>query len=457
MAKASRSSTTPLAVRSVRTGLPWRGMPGPGEGERDERLVGLEAAQRLRADEAGVELAAPAEARPRSGCGPRTGRSRTGGSRPRAAACRARPGRRAPRPAPSERVPDGRRAVRRDQELHAVLAGVARAAGEAVDAGDGHVRRAHARRQLALGDALHGGARLGTLDGQHRPALVRVGDLDVEVARVLAEPGEVLLVVRRVRDGQEAVLAEPVGEQVVEHAAVLAAEHRVLGAALGDAASRRSRGSAGGTPRPAGRSSRSRPCARRRTPPRRCAPPRAPGGCPRTGPASPSRRTGRAARRPARGARTAGVRRRVSAAGGNRPQVTPCRDAAEAAAAARRHWSTATARPSHPENGRSGVCWARRTPRTPSGSRTSSTCAVTGSAADMRRYSRRTAPLASGAPPNPYPDSSMDSQTATPDPDLLERELELRRARPGAGRARSTDAAASSRSRARPGSASRAS
>src|ERR687897_1389256 len=103
--------------------------------------------------------------------------------------------------------------------------------------------------------------------------------------------------------------------------------------------------------------------------------------------------------------------------------------------AARRHWSTATASPSHPENGRSGVCWARRTPRTPSGSRTSSTCAWTCSAADMRRYSCRNAPMASGAPPNPTPNFKGHSCAAgtarcllkemDSDPNLLERETEL--------------------------------
>ena len=104
-----------------------------------------------------------------------------------------------------------------------------------LDAGHLEVGRAHARRQLAAArDPLHGAARPRALHRQHRPAVVRVRDLDVEVAGVLGEPGEVLVVVRRVRDGEEAVLAEPVGEQVVEHAAVLAAQHAVLRAPLRD-------------------------------------------------------------------------------------------------------------------------------------------------------------------------------------------------------------------------------
>jgi hypothetical protein len=42
-------------------------------------------------------------------------------------------------------------------------------------------------------------------------------------------------VVRGVRDGQEGAVLEPVGEEVVEHAAVVAAEDRVLRAALAQA------------------------------------------------------------------------------------------------------------------------------------------------------------------------------------------------------------------------------
>ena len=121
----------------------------------------------------------------------------------------------------------------------------------------------------------------------------------------LLEPGEVALVVGGVGDGQEAVL-QPVGEEVVEHAAVLAAQHAVLRAALAPASRRRWRASAAGTPRPPAPWSRSRPCARRRTRRRARAPPRAPGGCPRTAPASPSPRTARAAHRPPHGGRTAG-------------------------------------------------------------------------------------------------------------------------------------------------------
>jgi hypothetical protein len=76
-------------------------------------------------------------------------------------------------------------------------------------------------------------AGVGTLEGEHRVAVGDVADLHVEAARVVAQPGEVALVVGGVRDGQEDV-AEAIGEEVVEHAAVVAAEDRVLRAAVGE-------------------------------------------------------------------------------------------------------------------------------------------------------------------------------------------------------------------------------
>ena len=77
-------------------------------------------------------------------------------------------------------------------------------------------------------------ARLRALDGEHREVRDPVGDGRVVAGCVALEPGEVGLVVARVRDGQEAVGAEPVREQVVEHAALLVAQHGVLRAVLGD-------------------------------------------------------------------------------------------------------------------------------------------------------------------------------------------------------------------------------
>ena len=119
-----------------------------------------------------------------------------------------------------------------DDQLDAVLAGVARAADEhAVLAGDGQRRRLEAPGQLAVGDPGDDAAGLGALDGEHREVVQAVGQLDVEALGLLAEPGEVALVVARVGDGQEAI-AQAIGEEVVEHPAVVLAEHGVLGAAV---------------------------------------------------------------------------------------------------------------------------------------------------------------------------------------------------------------------------------
>ena len=141
--------------------------------------------------------------------------------------------------------------------------------------------------------------------------------------------------------------------------------------------------------------------------------------------------------------------------GGRQPPAGYPLSISAGASAVRRHWSTATASPSHPEKGRSGVCWARSTPRTPSGSRTSSTCAVTGSAGDMLRCSRQSARIASGAPPTPtpifrwtrrpqrqIPSSSSGTQSCSPSTRRWPR--------------RSMDAGAWWRWRARPASGSRA-
>ena len=147
--------------------------------------------------------------------------------------------------------------------------------------------------------------------------------------------------VARVGDGQEAI-AQAVGEEVVEHPAVVLAEHGVLGAAVRRAWSRRWRGPAAGTPRRRARSSRSRPCGRRRRRPRARARPRARPGCPRTARASPSPRTARAARRPRRGGRAG------ACAGGRRPSggrtLAATGDPGRAQAAVRRVVSAMTAR-----------------------------------------------------------------------------------------------------------------
>ena len=127
-----------------------------------------------------------------------------------------------------------------------------------------------------------------------------------------SEPGEVARVVGGVRDGQEAVRRQPVGEEVVEHAAVLVAQHGVLRAAVGDprdvVGEQALQERLGARARP----SRPGPCGRRRTRRRARARPGAPRGCRRTGPASPSPRTARAARRRPTWRSCSGVRFSVS-------------------------------------------------------------------------------------------------------------------------------------------------
>ena len=219
---------------------------------------------------------------------------------------------RAPRPAGvapgvQQRVPERAGRLRRAHDLDPVLARVARPADERLAAGgQGERRGVHPRRQLAL-EQRRGHDRPGVraLDREHRPVGERVADLGVEAVGVLAEPGEVPLVVGGVGDGQVALVAEPVGEEVVEDAAVLAAEHRVLGAAdleLGDVVGEQpleqveragplglDLAHVGDVEDAAGLADGEVLLAAR----------------PRTAPASPSRRTGRASRRRRRARRTA--------------------------------------------------------------------------------------------------------------------------------------------------------
>ena len=280
-----------------------------GERERRQLLggaVGARRGDRLGADEARLLLAAPAEpGLDRVAVGAR-GRCRRGESRPRAAACRGRRGRPArrrrraarpraparararsgsrPRPRPCSRC--RRRAPRRRPR---------RASPCACRAGSSPSTRSADDRARVAGP---GRRASRSRRGGRRPRR--------RSRRRAREPGEVALVVGGVGDRQVAVVGEPVGEQVVEHAAVLAAEDRVLGAADLELARRRWRAGAAAVERARARRSRSRPCARRRRRRSRSAPRGARRGRPRTGPASPSPRTGPASRRRRRARRTEG-------------------------------------------------------------------------------------------------------------------------------------------------------
>ena len=231
------------------TGLPWRAIPGPVSLKGTSFSAGP-ASRAARtasdADEAGVLLAAPAQAGLDRAAllhqvvaveveadleAQRVARGEAGGHAPRV----------------QQRVPAARRGLGRCQHLDAVLAGVARAAHErlgAVDVRGSAVMRVGRSPSAMASDDL---ARLRALDGEHRVAVVRVGDVDVERLGLPLEPREVLVVVGGVRDREVAIVAEAVGEEVVEDAAVLAAQHAVLRAARRRSSRRRWRGCAAGS------------------------------------------------------------------------------------------------------------------------------------------------------------------------------------------------------------------
>ena len=134
-------------------------------------------------------------------------------------------------------VPQRRRVGRGKQQLDAVLAGVAGAADQHLGAGELPRRGGHARGQRRVGDRLHDLPRARALHGEHRVVRDAIVDLDAlgtRRPRVRAKPRQVALVVGGVRDRQVALGVQTVGEEVVEHAAVLAAKHAVLSAADGD-------------------------------------------------------------------------------------------------------------------------------------------------------------------------------------------------------------------------------
>ena len=251
------------------TGLPGRAIPGPSIANGTSFSRGPGGARprdRLGADEAGLLLAAPPE--------PRLDRVailaqvvavqvKADLEPQRVARARARRGsrrRRAARPTPPARRPDRAAARRRPRPCSRCRTRAS--PRRATDRSQQCIRV----RQRPVGEAA---ARARARRGPWTASIAnRVGDVDhvdVELRGVRLHPLEVLLVVGGVGDGQELALGQPVGEQVVEDAAVLAAQHAVLRAALGEPADVVGEHPLQELERPAGRASRSRPCARRRT------------------------------------------------------------------------------------------------------------------------------------------------------------------------------------------------
>ncbi len=116
------------------------------------------------------------------------------------------------------------------EQLDAGLAGVA-------GAGDDRAHAAH----LGLGEGerlerrqLDEAGRGGALQREHRDPLGQIVELDA-VRQVADEPLAVGVDARGVDDQQHVVVGEPVGDQVVDRAAALVQEQRVLGMAGADA------------------------------------------------------------------------------------------------------------------------------------------------------------------------------------------------------------------------------
>ena len=188
------------------------------------------AAQRRGADEVlGVQRADPAEARPRAPFAPATGRCRTAGSRPRAAACPSRPGRTASRRRPAGR-PRAVTACSGSQisstpgspvyPVRATIAGTPHTSARVKPNG----------RQLRKLDQRQRGRALQREHRQlGRPVVHRhVG------RQALGQPGAVGVGAAGIDDQQQVVVGEPVDDQVVHRAARVLEQQRVLGVPRAD-------------------------------------------------------------------------------------------------------------------------------------------------------------------------------------------------------------------------------
>ena len=81
---------------------------------------------------------------------------------------------------------------------------------------------------FAFSKAAHDFRGFRALNRNERDLLTAIGDLDVETLGAFLESGGVDETISRVRDGEEAILCEAVDDQVIDDAAFLAQQERVL-------------------------------------------------------------------------------------------------------------------------------------------------------------------------------------------------------------------------------------
>src|SRR5262245_21355607 len=134
-------------------------------------------------------------------------------------------------------VPDRARLAGRDEELEAVLAGVAGPGHESADAGDGRFadgERAE-RGQIEWRQRPERVLGFGTLERQQRELGAAVLEDDVD-GRAGGDPREIRLRRGGIHDQEKAIAVEAEHDQVVHDASSLVAQHRILSVARAEPA-----------------------------------------------------------------------------------------------------------------------------------------------------------------------------------------------------------------------------
>src|SRR5699024_4600807 len=127
-------------------------------------------------------------------------------------------------------LPEARRFSGRQQNFESVLAGVAGAGDEVIAVAGGAERLdlSGVGGAQQLDDLIAG---LGPLYGDDRQ-VIALDDLDVEVGGHAVHPGEIIFASGRVEHAAEKLIIEPVGQKVVNHAAVFIEHARIQRLAL---------------------------------------------------------------------------------------------------------------------------------------------------------------------------------------------------------------------------------